>query len=141
MTAVKYDDLLLAFDFVGSAPPFEHNACINLDTGEISWTSDLNPMEENVPDDLETSDRYIAIPHKNDLELGMNLALSFVEQELPQCYEQARSIFRRPGAYRQFKQLLQSERLLEKWYKYEQESVERALRAWCEEKGLHLLDE
>jgi hypothetical protein len=37
--------------------------------------------EEDLPDDLETSDRYLAIPHKNDLDLGNNLALRFVEEQ------------------------------------------------------------
>lgn len=31
--------------------------------------------------------RYIAIPHKNDLGLGRNLALRFTERELPWCAE------------------------------------------------------
>ena len=136
MIAVKYADLLLAFDFVGSAPPMEHNAYISLDTGQIYWTSELNPMEEDLPDDLDSSDRYIAIPHKNDLNLGMNLALRFVREELPEQYALAKSFFRGPGAYRRFKQFLQSEGLLEKWLKFETESVEQALTEWCGEKGI-----
>jgi hypothetical protein len=127
VVAVKYDDLSLAFDFVGSAPPMEHNAFISLDTGQIYWTSELNPMEEGLPDDFETSDRYIAIPHKNDLDLGRDLALGFVARDLPKRYAQAEDIFRRKGAYARFKQLLESERVLEKWYKFESESVEKAL--------------
>jgi hypothetical protein len=115
------------FDFVGSAPPMEHNAFISLDTGQIYWTSELNPMEEGLPDDFETSDRYIAIPHKNDLDLGRDLALGFVARDLPKRYAQAEDIFRRKGAYARFKQLLESERVLEKWYKFESESVEKAL--------------
>jgi hypothetical protein len=140
MIAVKYDDLMLAFDFVGSAPPMEHGAYISLDTGEIYWTSELNPNEEDLPEDFETSDRYIAIPHKNDLDLGMNLALSFVRQELPELYEQARSIFRSKGAYRRFKQFLESERLLEMWYKFEAQSVEKALGDWCADNGIETID-
>jgi hypothetical protein len=58
----------------------------------------LNPVEEDVPDDLETSDRYIAIPHKNDLDLGRRLALRFAAQELPDRYEQAKDFFRRLSA-------------------------------------------
>ena len=55
----------------------EHQAYISLDTGAIYWVSESNPMEAeaDVPDDLETSDRYIAVPHKNDLDLGTQLAL------------------------------------------------------------------
>jgi len=140
VVAVKYDDLSLAFDFVGSAPPMEHNAFISLDTGQIYWTSELNPMEEDLPDDFETSDRYMAIPHKNNLDLGRDLALGFVAHELPERYAQAEDIFRRKGAYAHFKQLLESERVLDKWYKFESESVERALRVWCAENGIEIID-
>lgn len=36
--------------------------------------SDLED-EENLPDDLKTSDRYLAVPHRNDLDLGRRLVL------------------------------------------------------------------
>jgi hypothetical protein len=140
VVTVKYDDLLLAFDFVGSAPPMEHNAYISLDTGKIYWTSALGPMEEDVADDLKASDRYIAIPHKNDLDLGRNLALAFVAQELPDRCTQAQDIFRSRGAYRRFKEFLDSERLLEKWYKFETDSVEKTLKEWCAENDIRILE-
>ncbi len=140
MVAVKYDDLLQAFDFVGSTPPTENNAYISLDTGDIFWTSELNPVEEVVPDDLETSDRYIAIPHKNDLDLGRNLALRFVEQQLPDHYERVVGHFRRKGAYARFKQLLESEGMLDKWHRFEAECVDRVLREWCAENGIRILE-
>ena len=141
MVAVKYNDLSMAFDFVGSAAPMEHNAYISLDTGEIYWTSELNPMDEEVPADLEASDRYIAMPHKNDLDLGRNLALRFAAQELPKSYELVEGFFRRKGAYSRFKQLLESERVLEKWYKFEMEAVEKALRDWCAECDIQIVED
>src|SRR5450759_1816818 len=116
MVAIRYDDLYLAFEFASSGLPTEHNAYISIDTGQIHWTSDWNPMEEEVPDDLETSDRYIAVPHKNELNLGRVLALRFVEQELPERYEQAHAFFRKKAAYAHFKRLLESAEVLEKWY-------------------------
>ena len=119
----------------------EHNAYISIDTGQIYWTSELNPTEEEVPADLETSDRYIAIPHKNDLDLGRNLALRFVAQELPERYGRAEAFFRSKGAYARFKQLLESEGVLEKWYQFEAESVEKALRAWCAENGIQFIEQ
>ena len=103
MVAVSYDDLLLAFDFVSDGSLMENNAYISIDTGQIYWTSDLNPTEDEVPDDLETSDRYIAIPHKNELDLGRNLALRFVTYELPERYGHAKAFFRSRGAYARFK--------------------------------------
>ena len=141
MVAVKYDDLSLAFDFVGSAPPMEHNAYISLDTGQIYWTSEMNPMEDDLPDDLGTPDRYIAIPHKNDLDLGRTLALRFVGQELPERYARAEEIFRHKDAYARFKQLLESRRVLQNWYKFEAESVERALRDWCADNDIRIIEE
>ena len=117
----------------------EHSAYISIDTGEIHWTSDSNPMEEEIPDDLETSDRYIAVPHKNELDLGRVLALRFVEQDLPERYEQAHAVFRKKGAYARFKRLLESEGVLEKWYRFEAESVEKALREWCAENDIQLI--
>ena len=141
MVAVRYDDLSLAFDFVSGGPRMEHNAYISIDTGQIYWTSELNPTEEEVPADLETSDRYIAIPHKNDLDLGRNLALRFVAQELPERYGRAEAFFRSKGAYARFKQLLESEGVIEKWYQFEAESVEKALRAWCAENGIQFIEQ
>ena len=141
MVAVKFSGLSLAFDFVGSGAPMENNAYISLDTGEIYWTSELNPMDEEVPADLEDSDRYIAIPHKNDLDLGRNLALRFATQQLPESYELVEGVFRRKGAYSRFKQLLDSERVLEKWYKFEMEAVEKALREWCAECDIQIVED
>ena len=128
---MKYEDLSAAFDFVSSAAPMEHQAYISIDTGTIYWISELNPLEEEVPEDLETSDRYIAIPHKNDLDLGRDLALRFAAAELPDRYNMVVQFFRHRGAYARFKELLASEGRLEKWYAFEGESTERALRDWC----------
>lgn len=138
MVAVKYDDLSSAFDFVSFTPPMEHNAYISLDTGKIYWVSDVDPVDEDVPADLETSDRYIALPHKNDLGLGRNLALRFAAQERADLYERVEGFFRRKGAYARFKQLLEAEGVLEKWYKFEAESTERALKEWCAENDIQI---
>lgn len=83
MVAVAYEEISSAFEFVGSAAPLEHSVYISLDTGQIYWISELAPMDEDVPGDLDTSDRYIAVPHKTELDLGKNLALQFAAQELP----------------------------------------------------------
>jgi hypothetical protein len=138
--AVKFDDLSLALDFVGSASPSENNAYISLDTGQIYWTSELNPLDEDVPHDLETSDRYLVLPHKTELDLGKGLALRFAVGELPHCYDRIVGFFRRKGAYARFKDLLDSEGALERWYKYEAEATGKALRDWCAENDIHLIE-
>ncbi|MGH8602631.1 MAG: hypothetical protein ACREXR_07595, partial [Gammaproteobacteria bacterium] len=91
-----------------------------------------------VPDNLETSDRYIAVPHKNDLNLGRKLALSFVEQKLPDDYNTVAGFFRNRGAYSRFKDLLESRGVLEKWYLFEASAMETALREWCQENSVPL---
>ncbi|WP_028222867.1 hypothetical protein [Paraburkholderia oxyphila] len=140
MVAVRYDDLSLAFDFVSYTAPTEHNAYVSLDTGKVYWTSDSSDaFDEERPDDLETSDRYLAIPHKNELDLGRRLALRFVAQALPAHYDQVEGFFHRQGAYARFKDLLEREGVLERWYAFEADAVESALRQWCAENGLELV--
>ncbi len=138
MVAVKLNDLSMAFEFVGAGLPGENNAYISLDTGEIFWTSELNPMDEDVPDDLETSDRYLSVPHKTELDLGKGLALRFAAHELTGCYDQVAGFFRHKGAYARFKALLDSKGALDRWFAYEAESIEQALTAWCAENGLEV---
>jgi hypothetical protein len=135
----KFDDIENAFEYVSSAPPCENQAIVSLDTGEIYYVSDMGDSDE-LPDDYETSDRYIGVPHKNDLDMGVDLVRSFAAERLPDEYDKVESIFQRRGAYARFKDLLQSKDLLEEWYAYEAAQSQAALRAWCEVKGLELAD-
>ena len=139
VVTVKYDDLSAAFDFVSFAAPMEHRAYVSLDTSAIYWISEANAIEEeDLPDDLETSDRYIEIPHKSELDLGNQLALRFVEEHLPHRYATVEGFFRHRGAYARFKELLAVEQCLEKWYDFEAECTERALREWCNANQIQL---
>jgi len=82
---VNAEELRTTFEFVSFGAPLEHSAYICVDTGKIychSLSAGLEE-EEDLPEDLETSDRYIAVPHKNDLGLGRRLALAFVDQNCP----------------------------------------------------------
>ena len=139
MVTIKYDDLSLAFDFVSSSAPMEHRAFVSLETGKVYWVSELNPLdEEELPDDLDAPGRYLEIPHKNDLDLGRQLALRFTEERLPAQYNQVAGIFHGRGAYRRFKELLASEGCLEQWYAFETEATDQALRNWCRENDIHV---
>lgn len=139
MAAVKYEDLSDAFEFVSSGAPMEHEAFISVDTGRIYWVSALAPVEEELPDDLEESDRYISIPHKNDLDLGRDLALRFAEEELPKAYERVRECFGHRGAYACFKALLSAHGCLDRWYAFEAECTEQALRDWCKDNQIEVI--
>jgi hypothetical protein len=139
MHSINLDELRNAFEFVSSGPSSEHSAYICMNTGIIYWTSNVMDLEEEVPDDIETSDQYIAVPHKNDLQLGQSLALSFIDQEIPHEYNFAASLFRKRGAYRRFKELLQAEGLLEKWFAFEVNASDLALQDWCKENNIELV--
>ncbi|TSD89238.1 hypothetical protein FFK22_008290 [Mycobacterium sp. KBS0706] len=130
-----------AFDFVSLGELLGAEAYISLDTGKVYLrTVDGDVMEEDeVPEDVETSDRYIAVPHKAELDLGRRLALRFTEQELPGDYDAVRDLFRRKGAYSGFKRLLEARGALQRWYNYEERATEEALRAWCEDNGIQLI--
>jgi hypothetical protein len=130
-----------AFEFVSTGDLCENRAYISRGTGRIYWLSEVVESDEDVPDDLEDSDGYIAIPRKTDLDLGRNLALSFVGQELPSELAIIAGYFRRKGAYARFKELLAHRGMLDKWYGYEDHATEHALRHWCEENGIQLLDQ
>ncbi len=132
-------ELRNTFDFVSAGAPLEHSAYICADTGKIYWTSDTADLDDDdVPADIHDSDRYIGVPHKNELCLGRRLALEFAEQELPADYEEVVRFFQRRGAYSRFKDLLQTRGLLERWYDFENETTDAALRAWCVENGIEL---
>ncbi|WP_353817004.1 hypothetical protein [Mesorhizobium sp.] len=60
---------------------------------------------EELPDDVEDSERYIAIPDKRELDLGKPLVLTFARHHLPDDYDKVREIFSRAGAYARFKDL------------------------------------
>jgi len=67
--AVKFNDLLDAFEFVSAAYPTEHEAYLCVATGTILYHAELGVEDEPLPDEIDDPERYIAIPHKNELDL------------------------------------------------------------------------
>ena len=139
MIAVKYSDLAEAVEFVSGGFLTEHRAYVSKETGGIYWVSEPDPVEEDLPDDLEESEAYIAVPHKNDLDLGRDLALRFTERELPDAHDTVRDFFGRRGAYRRFKHLLEEKGRLETWYAFEAQETQQALKDWCEANQIELI--
>jgi len=139
MTKIYFNELRNAFDFVSSAPKYQHKAYICKDSGIIYWVSESIELEEEVPGDLEISESYIPVPHKNDLKLGQSLALSFISDEIPNDYNFVANLFRKRGTYRRFKELLQLEGLLGKWLTFEANATDVALHDWCKEKNIEVI--
>lgn len=135
-------ELLDALDFVSASQFDEHHAYICKRTGRILFVADSIDMDDaaDLPDDPE-ADGYIAIPHRRDLDLGKWLALEFVAEELPELLVSAKAIFSRKGAFRRFKDLIETNGALERWYAYEEHGTETAVRRWCQDVGLTVSDD
>jgi hypothetical protein len=136
-------DLLLSFELVSSNGGGQHEAFLHRPTGKIHWRSDsldLEELEDALPENVEEDIDYIAVPGKQDLDLGKPLVLAFAREFLPNDLDDVRDIFDRPGAYKKFRALLIRRHALERWYKFESENTERALREWCELNSIELAD-
>lgn len=84
---MNFADIENAFFFVSFGDPYEHSALISRETGQIYYISELGDSDE-LPEDVEDEpEKYVAIPHKNDLGLGKRLVLSFVAESLPDEFE------------------------------------------------------
>ena len=75
-------DILEAFEFVSFAQMDEHQAFLDKETGKVYYHSEFGDDEEELPEDID-DEKYIAIPHKNELGLGKNLVLDFAHEYLP----------------------------------------------------------
>jgi hypothetical protein len=127
-----FSEIQDAFLFVSSEQCGMHRALLCLDSGEIYYYSETGGLDEIDEEDFECED-FIEIPHKNDLNLGRSLVFEFVDQYLPDESHLIEQIFSGPGAYERLKDLLRRKRLLQKWYDFEKEREEQALRAWARE--------
>ena len=135
--AVKFSDIEDAFFFVSMDQKFMHNAFLCKETGQIFYTSEMGDSDE-LPEDIDDSDKYIDIPHKTDLDLGKALVNEFTSKYLPDEVDKVYSIFRRKGAYSRYKDLLDRKGVLDDWYAYEKERQEVALREWCRRESIEL---
>lgn len=135
----SFQEILLGFEFAASGSGM-HRAILCRQTGKIYWhseMSDLDGIEDELPDDVGDEEKYVDIPDKRELGLGKSLALDFTREFLPNCFDDVRYIFSKRGAYQKFKALLTGRKALERWYDFESKATERALREWCE---VHSID-
>lgn len=142
MINVIKQDLEFAMETV-SADRFEMSAYVCTVTGKVwvvGFEDDLCELD-SPPVDLHENDQYIMVPTKVDLDLGRRLAIKFTESFIPEELENVYAYFRRAGAYGKFKVLLNFKGLLDNWYQFETEHVDRGLIDWCEINGLRLCDD
>ena len=135
--APNFQDILEAFEFVNFGSMDEHQAFLDKETGKVYYHSEFGDDEEELPEDINGA-KYIVIPHKNDLDLGKKLVLDFAHEYLPDEVAMIHAMFNRKGAYSRYKDLLEHRGMLEKWYEYELEKQEKALREWCQSSSIEI---
>lgn len=134
----NFSDIELAFDSVSSRMQSLCTAYISRVNGRIYYLDDATGVYDELPDDFETSDHYVEIPHKNDLNLGRKLVYEFIRSNAPDFSDEVRRIFSRKGAYQHYKSLLIRNGMLDDWFAYEQTETAAALKMWCKENAIEL---
>ena len=135
--ATNFEDILNAFEFVSFGSMCEHQAFLDKETGKTYYHSEFGDDMEEIPGDID-DEKYIEIPHKNELDLGKKLVFDFVYQHLPDEAERIQAIFSKRGAYSRYKDLLEHKGMLESWYEFETKEQEKALRDWCEAHSIEI---
>ena len=137
--AMNLSDIEDALLYVSGGPLYQYSAFLDRDSGKIFYASEPVDSDE-LPEDVYDSDKYLTIPHKNELELGENLVFEFISKHLPGEMELMHTIFRKKGAYARFKELLDTKGFLEEWHAFEDMRQKEVLREWCCENGIEITD-
>ena len=136
---IRFDDIENAFLFASIGGMYENQAILCKETGKIYYISEMGDSDD-LPDDVDESDKYIEIPHKNELNLGRNLVFQFVPEHIPEEIVNVENIFRKKGAYSRFKALLEQKGLLDQWHDYENSRQSETLRKWCKDNKIDIID-
>ena len=141
---ISFQDIFQALEFVSmEGATGEHEAILCRQTGKIYWRSefsDLDELNDKLPDDIEDDEKYVAIPNKRELGLGKPLVLAFAREVLPNDFDEIRYIFGKRGAYPKFRTLLGRRHAVDRWHDFESKATERALRDWCELNSIAVAD-
>ncbi len=141
LPSVRWTEMLDAFMEADLLGPAECAAYVDRRTGQVIYPPSEGNDGDDAPDDLETSDRYVGVPHRFDLDLGSALVHDFVRRELPEVQAQVEQILPRKGGFGRFRQLLRERGAAAAWDRFEAEATKRALKEWCEDFGLQLVDD
>ena len=128
----KLDELELAFEMQSCSEFGQEVHCyVSKKTGDTVHDDEELSGEPCPVEDIDCHPDYVHLPDKYDLDLGQRLVWRFVGIEIPGLEPKVRDIFSRRGAYRRWKDFLDYNDLLDKWYTFENESTREALLDWC----------
>lgn len=132
---VTIGDITEAFEFANTGGDMgEFRAFVCKRTGKIHYQTDFPDTAElldELPEDIEDEEKYVALPDKRELDLGKPLVLAFAGEYLPGDFDDVRYFFDKRGAYSKFKALLARRGALDRWHAFEAIATEQALRDWC----------
>ncbi len=137
-TTISFDDLVEALMWVSSPPEADAEAFISRATGKTYVRAIDGPIDEDFPPDVDDDTKYVAVPRRNELDLGRVLALRFIDEMAPHLEAEVRHAFGRQGAYRYLRALLDRNGLLDRWHEYENAATKRALESWAQEQGFQV---
>ncbi|WP_431201392.1 hypothetical protein ACQ86E_19700 [Bradyrhizobium betae] len=124
-----------AFEFANTNGDLgEFRAFVCRQTGNIHYQTDFidaAELNDELPEDIDDEDKYIALPDKRELGLGKPLVLDFAREFLPNDFDEVRYFFSKRGAYPKFKALLARRGAIDRWHAFEAKATEQALREWC----------
>ncbi|MCG8344898.1 MAG: hypothetical protein MI685_07020 [Chlorobiales bacterium] len=134
----RYSEIKMAFDFVSSGLQGENIAYVSKEDGEIYYYSVTLGLDETRGHDVHSS-CFIAVPHRNSLDIDRELAFDFVDEHLPEHYTAVRDYFAdEETAESRFRNVLEANGLLEEWNKYREATIEKFLREWCSQRNIEL---
>jgi hypothetical protein len=134
---MNYDTIDNAFHYVSDAPPGERMAVVHRPTGKVFLAS-LKAGYDERPAGIESDPDYVIIPHRQELDPGKPLVLEFILNHCPEQLARVEALFARPGAFRNLKDLLRRQHLLESWEVFQDQRLEALLRQWCATRDLPL---
>ena len=132
---IKYEEIEIAVDFV-SCSPNDNQVFLSRATGELCYVSE-DGEGDDLPEDFEDGD-YLEIPDQHQLGLKQNLVREFASGCSDKIEGEIRRCFKKRGAYRRFKDLLDRNDLLDKWHSFEAEAEKEAICAWCSANQIEL---
>jgi len=132
----EYSEVESAVEFMSDELGGANLAVYDRMTDKFLYRSDYSDIDE-IPEDTD-DERYVEVPNKRDLDLGRDLVFRFVEQAMPEDKDLVYGFFRHPGAYSNFKNLLNRRNQLEQWFDFENAAMREAIEQWCKENGIEL---
>lgn len=140
---VSIGNITAAFEFANSGDGMgEFSAFVCKRTGKIYYRTDFwddEDMNDELPDDIDDEERYLALPDRRELGLGKPMVLHFVGEFLPGDFDDVRHFFNKRGAYPKFRALLARRHAIDRWHAFEAKATEQALRDWCASHSIEIV--